>query len=102
MDLENIRVHAANGLVHAEAEFRELDLRNVGGVHLAGGTDPDTHGPAFDAHAWPVRQVVLEWLAQVLPQAPNCRWVVLGRDGRLEEAAEVLADLGRLRRVLGR
>jgi len=102
LDLENIRVNAANGLVDAEAELRELDLRNVGGIHLAGGTDPDADGPAFDAHAWPVRDIVMRWLAQVLPQALQCRWVVLERDGRLEEGAEVLADLERLRRALGR
>ncbi len=102
LDLENVRVNAANGLVDAEAELRELDLGNVGGIHLAGGTDPDADGPAFDAHAWPVRDVVMQWLAQVLPQAPRCRWVVLERDGRLEEGVEVLVDLGRLRRALGR
>jgi len=102
LDLENIRVNAANGLVDAEAELRELDLGNVGGIHLAGGTDPDTDGPAFDAHAWPVRDVVMDWLVQVLPRAPRCRWVVLERDGRFEEGAEVLADLGRLRQALGR
>ena len=100
LDLENIRVNAANGLIDAEAELRELDLRNVGGVHLAGGTDPDADAPAFDAHAWPVRDVVLGWLAQVLPQAPNCRWVVLERDGRWAEAAEVRTDLGRVRDAL--
>ena len=102
LDLENMRVNAANGLVDAQVELNELDLRNVGGIHLAGGTDPDANGPAFDAHAWPVRDIVMGWLAQVLPQAPLCRWVVLERDGRLEEGGEVLADLGRLRQALGR
>jgi uncharacterized protein (UPF0276 family) len=69
---------------------------------VAGGTDPDTDGPAFDAHAWPVRDSVMGWLVGVLPELPHCRWVVLERDGRLEEGAEVLADLGRLHRTLGR
>jgi len=45
---------------------------------------------------------VMGWLVGVLPEAPKCRWVVLERDGRLEEGAEVLADLGRLHRTLGR
>jgi len=102
LDLENVRVNAANGLVDAATELRQLDLGNVGGIHLAGGTDPDQDSPAFDAHAWPVRDIVIGWLAQVLPQAPNCRWVVFERDGRLEEGAEVLADLNRLCRALGR
>jgi uncharacterized protein len=102
LDLENVRVNAVNGLVDAEAELNELDLRNVGGIHLAGGTDPEPDGPAFDAHAWPVRDIVMDWLTRVVPQAPRCRWVVLERDGRFEEGAEVLADLGRVRHALGR
>ena len=101
LDLENLRVNEANGLVDAERELKELDLGTVGGIHLAGGTDPDAQDPAFDAHAWPVRDVVLGWLGQVLPDAPRCRWVVLERDGRLEDGAEVVEDLHRLRRVLG-
>jgi len=102
LDLENVRVNAANGLVDAEAELNELDLGNVGGIHLAGGTDPEPDAPAFDAHAWPVRDIVMEWLVRVVPHAPQCRWIVLERDGRLDEAAEVLTDLGRVRHALGR
>jgi len=102
LDLENVRVNAVNGLVDAEAELDELDLRNVGGIHLAGGTDPEPDAPAFDAHAWPVRDIVMEWLVRVVPHAPQCRWIVLERDGRIEEAAEVLTDLGRVRHALGR
>lgn len=102
LDLENVRVNAVNGLVDAEDELRALDLRHVGGIHVAGGTDPDADGPAFDAHAWPVRNLVLGWLALVVARAPRCRWVVLERDGRLEEGAEVLADLERVRLALGR
>ena len=102
LDLENVRVNAVNGLVDAEAELNELDLHNVGGIHLAGGTDPGADGPAFDAHAWPVRDLVMEWLIRVVPHAPWCRWIMIERDGRLEEGAEVLADLGRVRHALAR
>ena len=102
LDLENVRVNAKNGLVDAELELGELDLRHVGGIHLAGGTDPDEDGPALDAHAWPVRDLVMDWLDRVVPLTPRCRWVVLERDGRMEEAAEVRDDLRRVRQILGR
>ena len=102
LDLENVRVNAANGLVDAELELGELDLRHVGGIHLAGGTDPDEDSPAFDAHAWPVRDLVMDWLGRVVPRTPRCRWVVLERDARMEEAAEVREDLRRVRQILGR
>ena len=102
LDLENVRVNATNGLVDAELELGELDLRHVGGIHLVGGTDPHEDGPAFDAHSWPVRDLVMDWLDRVVPRTPRCRWVVLERDGRMEEAAEVRDDLRRVRQILGR
>jgi hypothetical protein len=100
LDLENLRVNAANGLADAERELSELELQHVGGAHLAGGTDPGPDGPALDSHSSAVREVVWGWLGRVLAQAPNCRWVVLERDGGLENVDEVVSDLCRLRAVL--
>ncbi|HXX89153.1 MAG TPA: DUF692 family protein [Acidimicrobiales bacterium] len=100
LDLENLRVNADNGQLDAAKELETLELRNVAGVHLAGGTDPDDEAPAFDAHAWPVHDRVLAWLAGVVPEAPDCRWVVVERDGRLEQGEEVAGDLDRIRRLL--
>jgi uncharacterized protein (UPF0276 family) len=99
LDLENLRVNADNGFVGPDGELHELNLGHVVGIHVAGGTDAQGGDRAFDSHAWPVRQTVLDWLGAVLAEIPQCGWVVLERDGRLEpgEAAEVVCDLRRVR-----
>jgi uncharacterized protein len=95
LDITNVLVNEANGLMSADRTFAALDLRAVTGVHLAGPAMSD--GVLWDAHQAPVPDVDIEWLKRLLPCMPNCRTVVIERDERLQEAGEVLDDLTRVR-----
>lgn len=96
LDLENLRVNEANARLDAGAELAELDLAAVVGVHVAGGTFRDGDEPAGDTHDQPVSDAVLGTFGRLLADLPNCRQVVVERDGRFDDGAEVLDDLRRL------
>lgn len=101
LDLENLRVNEANGYLDASFELEAIDLANVVEVHLAGGA-PTRPGDALviDTHDHPVDDVVFGWLADLLPKLTECEHVIIERDDRFEQGAEVVTDLRRLHDVI--
>ena len=97
LDISNLLLDEANGLREAAAELGALDLHAVTGVHLAGGVHAG--GIFWDAHEAAVPAADLEWLERLLPCMPNCRTVIVERDGRLDDGDELLADLHAVRGV---
>ena len=73
LDLHNIYVNARNHGVSAEGFLRDLDLRNVVEIHLAGGDD--LLGFYTDSHAGPVAEPVWNLLKDTLQAAPWIRAV---------------------------
>jgi uncharacterized protein (UPF0276 family) len=98
LDISNLTLNERNGFCDAENELAILDLNAVVGIHLAGGAEVE--GLSYDAHAFPVPDVDIMWLERLLPNLPNCRSVVIERDGRRDEVSEVIADLQRVRAAL--
>ncbi len=95
LDITNLTLSEGNGFCNAGAELDILNLDAVIGVHVAGGAEVE--GLFYDAHAFPVPDGDLEWLQKLLPHLPNCRTIVLERDGRRHALSEVREDLRRLR-----
>jgi len=98
LDISNLLINEANGLCATSAELDILDLDAVTGVHLAGGEEAD--GITWDAHHSPVPQSDLDWLRTLLPRMPNCRTIIIERDGRLQQGKEVVDDLRRVHAVV--
>lgn len=73
LDLHNLYVNARNHGVSAEGFLRDLDLRNVVEIHLAGGDD--LLGFYTDSHAGPVAEPVWNLLQDTLQAAPWIRGV---------------------------
>lgn len=100
LDITNLTLNERNGFCDAAGELAALDLDAVVGIHLAGGGEVD--GFYYDAHAFPVTDEDILWLEQLLPYMPNCRSIVIERDGRREEISELIADLQRVRAAIHR
>lgn len=97
LDITNLTISERSGFSDVGAELARLNLEAVIGMHLAGGTEVD--GFLYDAHAFPLSEIDLSRLHQLLPLVPNCRSVVIERDGRRHALNEVTADLQRVRAV---
>jgi hypothetical protein len=91
LDLTNLLINEANGLMSAASFLDELDLGAVLAVHLAGGHVVE--GTHVDSHQHPVGVSDLELLTRVLPDLTGCRSVIVERDDRFEAGAEVVDDL---------
>jgi uncharacterized protein (UPF0276 family) len=95
LDITNMTINAVNGFCDDDEELAALDPSTVLSVHLAGGARDD--GMMRDCHSFPVSDADLARLRELLPEMPNCRTVVVERDGRLSEVEEVTGDLARSR-----
>lgn len=73
LDLHNLHVNARNHGVSAEHFLRDLDLRHVVEIHLAGGDE--LLGYYTDSHAGPVAEPVWGLLEDTLRAAPWIRAV---------------------------
>ena len=100
LDVENLFVNSRNHGIDPHAFLDQLPAGVVTGVHAAGG--PLIHRPYLDApfhadnHSHPVPHQALELLRRALDrQRPQT--VILERDNDIEQADELLADLGRIR-----
>ena len=98
LDITNLMLNERNGFCDTARELAVLDLDAVVGIHLAGGAEVD--GLSYDAHSFPIPDEDIMWLERLLPDLPNCRSVVIERDGRRDEISEVVADLRRVRAAI--
>jgi uncharacterized protein (UPF0276 family) len=73
LDLHNLYVNARNHGVSPEGFLRDLDLRQVVEIHLAGGDE--LLGFYTDSHAGPVAPPVWDLLRETLRAAPGVRAV---------------------------
>ena len=100
LDVENLFVNSRNHGIDPHAFLDQLPAGVVTGIHAAGG--PLIRRPYLDApfhadnHSHPVPHQALELLRRALDrQRPQT--VILERDNDIEQADELLADLGRIR-----
>jgi len=98
LDISNVLINEINGFCDANVELATLDLGAVVEVHLAGGELVD--GLMWDAHSSPVPRSDIEWLAALLPSMPACQAVIVERDERLQNGAELIDDLRAVRAVV--
>jgi uncharacterized protein len=98
-DVTNLMLCQANGFCDATSELEMLNLEAVIGIHLAGGDEVE--GIYFDAHAFKVAECDLAVLAQLKSRIPNCRSVILERDDRRAEVAEITRDLRAVSAAVG-
>jgi uncharacterized protein (UPF0276 family)/alpha-ketoglutarate-dependent taurine dioxygenase len=99
LDITNLTINHANGFLDARTELSTLDLNEVTSVHLAGGAYAD--GAMRDMHAFPVSNEDLDWLERLVGRMPNCKTVVIERDGR-QLGFEVAEDLARVHAAVSR
>lgn len=100
LDLHNVYTNAYNHGFDARAFVDELDLRQVGEIHVAGGMELD--GFYLDAHSGAIADPVWALLEHVLPRCPNVGAVVFELFGswfELVGEARVRADMRRLKRL---
>jgi uncharacterized protein len=98
LDLHNLYTNSRNHEFDALAMLRELDLDNVGEIHVAGGMELD--GFYLDAHSDAVPDAVWELLEWALPRCPNIGGVTFELFGSWVEnvgLSRVCDDLRRLR-----
>ena len=100
LDVENLFVNSRNHGIDPHAFLDQLPAGVVTGIHAAGG--PLIRRPYLDApfhadnHSHPVPPQALELLRRALDrQRPQT--VILERDNDIEQADELLADVGRIR-----
>ena len=100
LDLHNLHVNARNHGVSVESFLRDLDLRNVVELHLAGGDE--LLGFYTDSHAGPVAEPVWDLLAETLRAAPWIRGVTFEfheSSYPLLKIDGIAAELKRARRI---
>ena len=100
LDLHNVYTNAVNHGFDAVAFVDELDLRQVGEIHVADGMMLD--GFYLDAHSGAVADPVWALLEHVLPRCPNVGAVVFELFGSWFEVVgeeRVRADLRRLKQL---
>ena len=97
LDVENLRINAANHGYDARAALRALPDGIVRAAHVAGGTLLD--GVHVDSHDRAVSDATLDLLKDVLlRQRPEC--VIIERDQEIDDAGELLDDVRRVRDVV--
>jgi uncharacterized protein (UPF0276 family) len=93
LDVENLYANDENNLSSAEAFIETLPSEFVHAVHTAGGRwDGDLF---IDDHGHPISDRVFELLDSAL-SIHTPEFVILERDNRLNETAEIVADLREL------
>jgi uncharacterized protein (UPF0276 family) len=98
LDLHNVHTNAVNHGFDAAAMIAELDLTQVGEIHVAGGMEVD--GWYLDAHSDTVPDAVWALLEWTLARCPNLGGVVFELFGSWFETvgeARVRQDLRRLK-----
>jgi uncharacterized protein (UPF0276 family) len=97
LDLENLRINAANHRYDAVEFLHGLPRGTVRAVHLAGGTLVD--GVHIDSHDRPVPAQTLRLLAETLRlQEPGT--IVLERDQAFGDMSALLDDIAKIRQLL--
>jgi len=97
LDLENVRVNAANHERSARDFLDKLPLERVVQVHVAGGMHGE--GLEHDTHSAPVSEETWRLLAYLCDVRPP-PGVLLERDGAFPPFADLLAELRRARGIL--
>ena len=74
LDIHNVYVNAQNHGFDGWGFIEQIDLEKVVEVHIAGGLSVE--GTYLDAHSGACPEQVWEWLAELVPRAPQLRGVV--------------------------
>lgn len=99
LDVENLRINAANHGYDALAVLRALPKGLVRAVHVAGGTV--LRGMQVDTHSVPISDQTLALLGELLRfQRPDS--IIVERDQGFDDVSDVLDDVRRIRRVIDR
>jgi uncharacterized protein (UPF0276 family) len=98
LDVENLRINAANHGYDAKDALRALPPGIVRAVHVAGGTILD--GVHVDSHDSPVSDETLALLTDLMRlQRPEC--IVIERDQEIADVDQLFADVHRVREAVG-
>jgi uncharacterized protein len=97
LDVNNVYVNSLNHGFDARAFIASLDLSRVVELHVAGHTRNAT-GLVLDTHGANVADPVLDLLAFTLERTGPCP-VLLERDNEIPSLAELVSEIGVLRRV---
>lgn len=100
LDLHNLYVNSRNHGISMEAFLRDIDLRHVVEIHVAGGDE--LLGFYTDSHAGPVAEPVWELLDETLRAAPWIRAVTFEfheSSYPLLKTEGIAAQLARARRI---
>lgn len=97
LDLENVRVNAANHGRSATTFLDALPLERIVQVHIAGGVHG--HGLEHDTHSAPVGEETWRLLAWLCERAPP-PGVLLERDEAFPDFGDLVAELRRARSIL--
>jgi uncharacterized protein (UPF0276 family) len=98
LDITNLFINSRNHGFDPFAWFRELDPACIRQLHIVGYSVE--HGRFTDGHGEPVQEELLELAAAVIAAAP-VRAIILERDEDFPGAAQMEAELAKLRRVCG-
>lgn len=94
LDIQNLYTNAVNHDFDPANFLKALPKGIVKAVHMAGGAEMEH--VEIDTHSFPVRDEVLALLGLMrTQQTPET--IILERDGRLDEADEMLDDIDRIR-----
>ncbi len=99
LDLENVRINAANHGHDARDFLDGLPLERVAQIHLAGGTrhgdlDHDSHSEPVSKETWALLEYVCE-----LTEPPG---VIIERDGNFPSFDELLGEVRQAKRITGK
>ena len=98
LDLTNLLLSARNEGADARRRLQEYPLHAVRQVHLAGGFR-DRRGVWVDSHSEPVEDESYALLADLRLGATGLVAIVIERDDKLPELAQLMRDVERARRV---
>jgi len=98
LDLTNLLLSARNEGADARRRLQEYPLHAVRQVHLAGGFR-DRRGVWVDSHSEPVEDESYALLADLRLGATGLVAIVIERDDKLPELAQLMLDVERARRV---
>jgi uncharacterized protein (UPF0276 family) len=98
LDVTNLLLTARNGGYDARERLREYPLEAVRQVHLAGGFR-DREQLWVDSHSEPVEEASFALLAELGRARPALLTIVIERDDKLGELAELVAEAERAEQI---
>ncbi len=98
LDVTNLYINSRNHGFDPRAWLQEIEPRHIVQLHIVGYSENDGHFE--DTHAEPIQDDLLELLKDVVSYAP-VQAIILERDAKFENTAEIAFELQKLEGVVG-